>query len=97
MRLGMQPEEPSASLPPLSCCVEELTLSNEQSAAPLAWYDPETRDVITDERKTEWATHFGLGGKKKAESYTMPLYAAATPPDPPIFVVNGGSGGGERG
>lgn len=47
-------------------------------SAPTAWMDPETRDVINAERKQEWLTHYGDGGKKKAIGYTVPLFFDAT-------------------
>jgi hypothetical protein len=46
---------------------------------PVAWMDPETRDVINAERKHDWLTYFGDGGKRKAASYTVPLFLSPTP------------------
>ena len=46
----------------------------------VAWQDPETKDTITAERKADWETHFGIGGKTKASAYTCPLYTAPPPP-----------------
>lgn len=45
---------------------------------PVAWLDPASRDVINAERKHEWMTYFGAGGKVKAELYTLPLYTIPT-------------------
>ncbi|MFU1945226.1 hypothetical protein ACLQ81_13740 [Bordetella avium] len=49
------------------------------SAEPVAWMDPETKDVITQHRKFEWERFFGEGGKRKAESYTVELTYTAPP------------------
>lgn len=38
-----------------------------------AWLDPATGDTVSAERKLEWETHFGAGGKAKAATYTVPL------------------------
>ena len=51
---------------------QDAALSRE----PVAWQDPVTLDVITDARKTDWMTTFGAGGKIKAATYTVPLFAA---------------------
>ncbi|RIQ11801.1 helix-turn-helix domain-containing protein, partial [Bordetella avium] len=53
--------------------------TSETSAEPVAWMDPETKDVITQHRKFEWERFFGEGGKRKAESYTVELTYAAPP------------------
>lgn len=41
----------------------------------MAWECIETRDVISAQRKRDWEESHGLGGKKKAKTYTRPLYA----------------------
>lgn len=48
----------------------------------VAWVDPASRDVINAERKHEWMTYFGAGGKVKAELYTLPLYTLPTQDTP---------------
>lgn len=49
---------------------------------PVAWMDPASRDVINAERKHEWMTYFGAGGKVKAELYTLPIYTLPTQDTP---------------
>lgn len=43
---------------------------------PAAWIDPSTGDVISNDRRQAWATNYGIGGARKAATYTRPLYAA---------------------
>lgn len=43
------------------------------AAEPVAWLDPVTLDVITDERKRAWETEYGHGGAAKAKTYTILL------------------------
>ncbi len=38
-----------------------------------AWVDPETGDVISNERKLGWMENFGISGAAKAANYTEPL------------------------
>ena len=42
-----------------------------------AWMDPDTRDVINAERKQSWLDDYGIGGRAKAATYTVPLVRAA--------------------
>ncbi|WP_296561199.1 hypothetical protein [Pigmentiphaga sp.] len=49
------------------------------SAEPVAWLDPDTADVIHQQRKYDWERFFGEGGKRKAETYTVPLGRIAAP------------------
>lgn len=74
------------------CTPQELTAKLEGKAAapqppaeaqPVAWMDPDTEDVIHDMRKTSWSTDYGVGGEKKARTYTTPLYAHP-PPSAPV-------------
>ena len=50
--------------------------SKQTTQQALAWYDPETHDVVSDQRKQAWMTQYGAPGKVKAAAYTVPLYAA---------------------
>ena len=43
---------------------------------PAAWIDPNTGDVISNDRRQAWTTNYGAGGARKAATYTRPLYAA---------------------
>lgn len=52
------------------------------SGEPVAWMDPASRDVINAERKHEWMTYFGAGGKVKADLYTLPIYTLPTQDTP---------------
>ena len=52
--------------------------SSPASVAPgdaqaVAWMDPETRDVISAERKASWLSNYGIGGANKAARYTRAL------------------------
>ena len=40
---------------------------------PVAWMDPDSRDVISAERKAFWASRLGEGGANQAASYSVPL------------------------
>lgn len=44
------------------------------SREPVAWLDPSTLDVIHADRKKSWQEDYGLGGKGRAVTYTMPLH-----------------------
>jgi len=46
-------------------------------AEPVAWLDPETGDVIAHQRKRSWEADYGVGGRRKAEPYTIALTHAA--------------------
>ena len=43
---------------------------------PVAWMDPDSRETVNAERKADWETINGYGGKKKASLFTAPLYLA---------------------
>ncbi|GAA6119564.1 hypothetical protein Acidovoranil_16670 [Acidovorax sp. FG27] len=63
------------------CCLIRLgyaaAVGTTVPAEVAAWMNPATGDVIHANRKADWLEHFGLGGRAKAEEYTMPLYEAA--------------------
>lgn len=42
-------------------------------AQAVAWMNPETQDVITNERKVSWLTTYGVGMAAKAAAYSQPL------------------------
>lgn len=44
-----------------------------RDAQPVAWMDPDTKDVISTARKAFWATRCGAGGAAKAARYTRAL------------------------
>lgn len=50
-----------------------------RQATVTAWMNPETLDVINDQRKEAWMTINGAGGKMLAKGYTEPLYTAPPP------------------
>ena len=70
-----------------ACVNAHKTLAQQPAAEaqPVAWMDPVTEDVIHDMRKTSWSTDYGVGGEKKARTYTTPLYAHP-PPSAPVGV-----------
>jgi len=48
-------------------------------AQAVAWMNPETQDVITNERKVSWLTTYGVGMAAKAAGYSQPLGVLAAP------------------
>ncbi|MFJ3048553.1 hypothetical protein ACIPEN_22190, partial [Herbaspirillum chlorophenolicum] len=50
------------------------------AAVPDGWKRPEDGDLITDAKKRSMIEHNGTPGKKMAEAYTVPVFAAPTPP-----------------
>ncbi|PZQ69585.1 MAG: hypothetical protein DI563_19390 [Variovorax paradoxus] len=66
----------------LSRAIQELEVLAKatQGAEPVtAWMNPETLDVIHDQRKEAWMTINGAGGKMLAKGYTERLYTAPPP------------------
>lgn len=87
----LRDEKPGEWLPLFLAHSPPLPLAAQ--AEPVAWMDPQSRDVIHAERKSEWQTSFGQGGQIKAATYTEPLYAAPTSHQPaqaePVAYVDG--------
>lgn len=66
-----------SALDTANALLEPAVVAESAEQRAVAWMDPETRDVIHTERKHDWQTQFGAGGRVQAASYTVPLYSNA--------------------
>lgn len=70
-------------------------VSKVEDAQAVAWMDPDTRDVISAERKASWLNNYGIGGANKAAAYTRalgdlrPAPAAGDAQTEPMIVLSG--------
>lgn len=57
-------------------------LKAEPAQEPVGWMDPTDGSAVSRARREAWERDFGLAGKGKAATFTVPLYTAPQPQRP---------------